>query len=111
MAARSSGCSDPLWSRIAGSKMGIERPRASRTGIVLAFACIYVLWGSTYLAIRIAVETLPPFLMAGIRFLIAGAFLYGWGFRGSASRPTLRHWRNAVIAGFLMFVIGNGGVT
>jgi drug/metabolite transporter (DMT)-like permease len=85
--------------------------RASPVKLVLAFACIYVVWGSTYLAIRVAVDTLPPFLMAGVRFLLAGAFLYAVGVRQGLPRPTRRQWCNATIAGVPLFVIGNGGVT
>jgi drug/metabolite transporter (DMT)-like permease len=90
--------------------MGIPPPRAAPVRLVLAFACIYVVWGSTYLAIRLAVDTLPPFLMAGVRFLIAGAFLYALGTRQGLPRPTRRHWLNAMIAGVPLFVVGNGGV-
>jgi drug/metabolite transporter (DMT)-like permease len=91
--------------------MGTDRPRPSRVQLGLAFACIYVLWGSTYLAIRVAVETLPPFLMAGTRFLLAGAFLYLLGVRQVSPRPTARQWRNAIVAGIPLFVMGNGGVS
>lgn len=91
--------------------MGTESPPASPVKLILAFACIYVVWGSTYLAIRLAVETLPPFLMAGTRFLLAGAFLYVWSARRGSPQPTARHWRNAVIAGIPLFVMGNGGVS
>lgn len=91
--------------------MGTESPPASRVKLILAFACIYVVWGSTYLAIRVAVETLPPFLMAGTRFLLAGTFLYTLGARRGSPRPTARQWRNAVIAGVPLFVMGNGGVS
>jgi drug/metabolite transporter (DMT)-like permease len=90
--------------------MGTDRPRVSRVNLVLAFACIYVLWGSTYLAIKLAVETLPPFLMAGARFLLAGGFLYALGVQQGSPRPTGRQWRNALIAGVPLFVMGNGGV-
>jgi drug/metabolite transporter (DMT)-like permease len=90
--------------------MGTDRPRVSRVKLVLAFACIYVLWGSTYLAIKVAVQTLPPFLMAGARFLLAGAFLYALGVRPNSPPPTGRQWRNALIAGVPLFVLGNGGV-
>ena len=56
-----------------------------RTLVLVAFAIVYVVWGSTYLAIRVAVETLPPFLMAGTRFLIAGGLLFAWlRLRGAA---------------------------
>ena len=84
---------------------------SSRTGlrVTLCFLAIYFVWGSTYLAIRYAIETLPPFLMAGIRYLTAGAALYAWG-RRDGSRPTLRHWREALLLGALFFLGGNGAV-
>lgn len=88
------------------------RPAASRTQLVLAFASVYVLWGSTYLAIRIGVETIPPFLMAGLRHATAGVLLLGWlRLSGKAGRPTARHWRSAAIIGGLMLLGGNGLVT
>ena len=91
--------------------MGDEPPGPPRAKLLLAFAAIYVLWGSSYLAIRVAIDSLPPFLMAGSRFLVAGAILYAFGARTDAARPTRRHWRNAAIASVPLFVIGNGGVT
>jgi drug/metabolite transporter (DMT)-like permease len=90
--------------------MGIESPRVSRVRLVLAFASIYILWGSTYLAMRVAVATLPPFLMAGVRFLLAGGGLYALGVRQGSPRPTGRQWRNALLSGIPLFVLGNGGV-
>jgi len=79
-----------------------------RARVLAAFATVYLVWGSTYLAIRVAVETLPPFLMAGCRFLIAGgALLALLRFRG-APLPGKIHWRNAIISGFLLLVGGNG---
>ena len=85
-----------------------ERP--SRLKIGLAFAAVYIIWGSTYLAIRYAVETLPPLLFAGSRFLVAGAALYGWGrFRGAA-KPPRGAWRTALVIGGLMLLGGNGAV-
>ncbi len=81
-----------------------------RYQIALAFLAIYTIWGSTYLAIRIAIETLPPFLMAGIRFLIAGAGLYLWTWLRGASRPTWPNWKAAAIVGGLLLLGGNGGV-
>ena len=79
--------------------------------LALAFGCIYVVWGSTYLAIRFAVETIPPFAMAGIRFLLAGGILYAWlAIRGHARRATAAQWRAAAISGGLFFLGGNGGV-
>ncbi len=79
--------------------------------VLLAFAAVYLIWGSTYLGIRIAIETLPPFLMAGIRFLLAGSLLYAFlRFRGAA-RPHPRTWRAALVIGGLMMFGGNGMVT
>jgi len=87
-----------------------ESTAVKTTELVNAFGLVYLIWSSTYLAIRFAVETLPPFLMAGVRFLIAGALLYGWmRFRG-AKRPTLRHWKSTAIVGGLLLLGGNGGV-
>lgn len=83
-------------------------PTALRVG--LAFAAIYLIWGSTYLAIRFAIETLPPFLMAGVRFLIAGTILYSWVRLRGATKPAPIHWRSAVIIGGLLLMGGNGGV-
>src|SRR5436305_14219475 len=77
-------------------------PAPSRAALVLAFAAIYLIWGSTYLGIRVAVGTMPPFLMAGARFLIAGTLLFAWlKFIRGAPRPTLAQWRvNAIIRTF-----------
>jgi drug/metabolite transporter (DMT)-like permease len=91
--------------------MGTGTTGAPRAKLLLAFAAIYVLWGSTYLAIRLAIDTLPPFLMAGTRFLAAGAVLYSLGSRAGTPRPTRRHWRNAAVGSVPLFVLGNGGVT
>jgi drug/metabolite transporter (DMT)-like permease len=79
--------------------------------LVLAFAAVYVIWGSTYLGIKIAIETIPPFLMAGTRFIIAGALLYFWSRRRGAGPPTTVQWRSAVIIGALLFLGGNGALT
>ena len=82
-----------------------------RLQIALAFLSIYTIWGSTYLAIRFAIETFPPFLMAAIRFLIAGGALYAWMRLRGAQRPTRANWKAAVIIGGLLLLGGNGGVT
>ena len=83
-------------------------PSPSRTTLVLAFAAIYVVWGSTYLAIRVVVETLPPFSAAGVRFLIAGGLLYAFlRLRGGAKSSTVQ-WRHSAVAGGLLLVGGNG---
>jgi drug/metabolite transporter (DMT)-like permease len=81
-----------------------------RGAILTALAAVYLVWGSTYLAIRFAVETLPPFLMAGVRFTVAGTLLYGWRRAVGFPRPTARQWRTASIVGGLMLLGGNGGV-
>jgi drug/metabolite transporter (DMT)-like permease len=87
-----------------------DRHHASRAQIVAAFASIYTVWGSTYLAIRYADETIPPFLMAAVRFLVSGVLLYAWARYRGAARPTRTHWRNATIAGGLLLLGGNGAV-
>ena len=78
--------------------------------IILAFAAIYLIWGSTYLAIRFAIESIPPLFMAGVRFLLAGGVLYAWMMVSSKERPTRTHWKGATIAGVSMLAAGNGGV-
>lgn len=73
--------------------------------VLSAFAIIYFIWGSTYLAIRVGVLEMPPFLMAGIRFFLAGAILYGWMRLIGVPSPTRREWRDAIILGALMFLM------
>ncbi|MCB2206301.1 drug/metabolite exporter YedA [bacterium] len=86
-------------------------PASQSTKILLAFLAVYVVWGSTYLAIRFAVETIPPFLMAGVRFFIAGAVLYAWlRVRGTAA-PTVAQWKSMSIVGILLIAGGNGAVS
>ncbi|MGI8508853.1 MAG: EamA family transporter [Gemmatimonadaceae bacterium] len=82
----------------------------ARTRLITAFAIVYVVWGSTYLAIHYAIATIPPFLMAGIRFVTAGSIIYLWTMSRRAERPTRLHWRNAAIIGVLLLAGGNGGV-
>jgi drug/metabolite transporter (DMT)-like permease len=81
-----------------------------RSRLIAAFAAVYLVWGSTYLAIRYAVQTLPPMLMVGTRFLIAGAALLLWARWREGRRPTLRDWRTGLISGSLMLAGGNGAV-
>jgi drug/metabolite transporter (DMT)-like permease len=78
--------------------------------VATAFAAIYLIWGSTYLAIRIAIETFPPFLMAGIRFFIAGAILYASTRWRGTPQPSRSHWLAATVVGGLLLLGGNGGV-
>lgn len=82
----------------------------SRARVVIAFAAIYLVWGSTYLAIRYAIETLPPFLMAGTRFLVAGSVMYAWARLRSAPAPRRPEWHGAALIGALLLLGGNGGV-
>lgn len=88
-----------------------DQSRAPRSLVIAAFAAIYLIWGSTYLGIRFAIETLPPFLMAGSRFLLAGIVLYALARIRSGIRPTGRQWRDASAVGVLLLAGGNGGVT
>lgn len=81
----------------------------SQLALLAAFAVIYVVWGSTYLAILFAIETLPPFLMSSVRFLLAGSLLYAWSrFVSGAPRPGAAHWRATGIVGTLLLLGGNG---
>jgi len=82
-----------------------------RTKIWIALVSLYVVWGSTYLAIRFAVETIPPFLMAGTRFLVSGIILYAWRRAAGDPAPTRQQLRSAVIVGLLLLVGGNGLVS
>ena len=79
--------------------------------LIAAFAAVYIFWGSTYLAIKYAIETLPPFLMASSRFIVAGAILMTWArFAKDYERPKAAHWKTSFIVGTLLLLGGNGGV-
>ena len=80
-------------------------------GVIAAFAAVYVIWGSTYLGIRYAVESIPPFLMAGTRNLTAGLLLYAFARARGGTTPSRIEWRDAAITGGLLLGVGNGGVT
>ena len=94
--------------------MGLDGRRRA-AAIVAALGVVYVVWGSTYLGIAYALETLPPFLMAGARFLVAGVILYAAarlvGGAGATARPDRTQWGFAALTGVLMLAIGNGGVS
>jgi drug/metabolite transporter (DMT)-like permease len=82
-----------------------------RSRLVLALLAVYLIWGSTYLAIRYALETLPALTMGGVRYGLAGVLLYLWGrWREPAVRPEPRHWPAAIGIGALLMVGGHGGV-
>ena len=84
---------------------------ATRGQLALGFAVIYVVWGSTYLAIRFGLESIPPFLLGGVRFLVAGTAMYLWARLRGAPKPTALEWRSSAIVGFLLLFIGNGAVS
>lgn len=85
-------------------------PREHKLRLLIAFAALYVIWGSTYLAIAIAIETIPPFLMAGARFLVAGTILMAWALLRGNPLPTRAQWKSAAVIGTLLLLVGNGGV-
>ncbi len=75
-----------------------------------ALIAVYIVWGSTYLAIRFTIETIPPFISAGIRFLISGAILFAWRRLSGDPTPRKVEWRSAAIVGLLLLLGGNGGL-
>lgn len=85
-------------------------PERERLLVVLSFASVYLIWGSTYYSIKIAISTLPPFLMAATRYLIAGFILYVGARIAGATLPSFRHWKESAILGFFLLLMGNGGV-
>lgn len=88
-----------------------SRHRPAATSLtILAFGAIYLIWGSTYLAIRIGLESFPPLLLGGARHLLFGLTLYGFLRWKSDVRPNRAQWRTAIVTGILLLFIGNGGV-
>ncbi|MFT3783185.1 MAG: EamA family transporter [Nibricoccus sp.] len=85
--------------------------RPGRTAFILAFGAIYVIWGSTYLGIRVAVETIPPFLMSSARFIVAGAILLALVQSRDPQWPSLRQWRDNFFIGTFLLLGGNGLVS
>src|SRR3954468_9747937 len=79
--------------------------------LVAGFATLYVVWGSTYLGIKLAVDSLPPLLMAGARFLLAGFVFYAGARLRGRPAPTWRQWRAALLTAALLLLGGNGLVT
>src|SRR5271166_4731438 len=102
---------------IGGRPVIVPKPTQSATAnkhsdsikVALAFAAIYLVWGSTYLAIRYAVETIPPLVTAGIRHSIAGTILFAWAW-ARGFRPTRAHWISGFVLGALFFLIGHGSL-
>jgi drug/metabolite transporter (DMT)-like permease len=79
--------------------------------VIIALACTYFIWGSTYLAIKYAIESFPPFIMVGVRFTIAGSLLYVILRSMGHAAPTFKQWRGAALVGLLLPVLGNGTVS
>lgn len=79
--------------------------------VIAAFAVVYVIWGSTYIGIKIAITSLPPLVMAGSRYLTAGLLLFAWTRLRERAWPTPRAWLGALLVGGLLLVGGNGGVS
>jgi len=90
---------------------GIVKARPSKALVIAAFAAIYLIWGSTYLAILIAIRTIPPLLMAGMRFSVAGALLLAWCLIKGERLPDRRSILRIAFSGLLLLFIGNGAVT
>ncbi len=88
-----------------------QSANSSGLKLLAAFIAVYIIWGSTYLAISFAVQTVPPFLMAGARFLVAGLILYLWARLRGVRRPTAINWRASLIVGGLLLLGGNGVVS
>lgn len=93
-----------------GNSPSLESKGASTLAIWGALIAVYITWGSTYLAIRFAVQTMPPFLMAATRFLFAGAVLYAFRRLRGDPAPTRLEWRSAAIVGLLLLAGANGSV-
>ncbi|MEZ5460797.1 drug/metabolite exporter YedA [Dokdonella sp.] len=94
----------------AGNELAATLPlwHSPRLLVPLALLAVYVIWGSTYFAIRIALESWPPFLLGAVRFLIAGGLLYAALRLRGVAPPTRRQWFNAAITGTLLLGVGNG---
>jgi len=98
----------------SGSEVSAAIPRASaapRTMVLIAFAAVYILWGSTYFFIRIGIETIPPFVMAGIRHTAIGLVFYPVFRHLSKEKPTPAQWRTTIITGLLLLLCGNGALS
>src|SRR3989442_16040010 len=109
MTATSLKSFDPAKATKRGEAVSVAHAPMTLT-IYLAFAAIYVLWGSTYLAMRIGIETIPPLLLVGTRHLVTGLILYPFLRVRTGIRPSAAHWGTAAVTGILLLFVGNGGV-
>lgn len=98
-------------SRVAKPAEPSVHPHATPPLVLAAFAAVYLLWGSTYLAIRIGVQTMPPLILAGFRHFTVGLFLYPVLRFKTGVRPTAANWKSAALTGCLLLFVGNGGVS
>ena len=98
----------PPRTPVVVSPAAAKPPTPARSAVVLAFVAIYLIWGSTYLGIRVAIESMPPFLMAAARFLIAGGVLFAFLKLRGAPWPTRRQWTTNAVIGTLLLLGGNG---
>src|SRR6266478_1195915 len=96
---------------VGTAKQAPHPPAGVTTLVLLAFAAVYLVWGSTYLAIRIGVESFPPLILAGLRHITVGLLLYPILRRATGIKPTAANWRAAVVTGALLLFAGNGGVS
>src|SRR5215216_4478146 len=107
---------------LINATLSFSMAASKKTLVILAFSALYVIWGSTYLGIKFSIETIPPFLMAGARFVLAGIIMYAiaWsqgsllrrsGCEGRIGKSTWRNWRTSLISGACLLFGGNGGVT
>src|SRR6266436_5188161 len=90
-------------------KQAPQTPAGVTSLVLVAFAAVYLVWGSTYLAIRVGIESFPPLILAGLRHLTVGLLLYPFLQFKTGIRPTAVNWRTAVVTGFLLLFVGNGG--
>lgn len=99
-----------LESATAGTLGTSGSSRPSTALVIAAFAAVYLVWGSTYLGMRLAIDSIPPLIMAGSRFMLAGGILYAFMRLRGAGKPEPFHWRSSFITGGLLLMVGNGGI-
>ena len=103
--------SQPPRSGLQALPLPANPASTNRTLVLLSFASVYILWGSTYYAIRVGVESVPPYLLAGIRHLVVGLIFYPVVRLTAREKPTWAQWRTAFIVGCLLLGLGNGTVS
>src|SRR5208283_3011812 len=92
-------------------RKAIAAPGGASSLLLVSFAAVYVLWGATFFAIRIGIESFPPLILAGLRHLSVGLVFYPIFRRVSGERPTLIQWRTTIVTGVLLLLCGNGTVS